>query len=317
MSSQRPVSIAVVSVVAALLLAAAVGLEAAREHAFPSAEIDESALYLTSATAVRRLTTSLHALAADVYWIRTLQYYGSAKRRLATVASEPSPPPFLAVQSDYDQLYPLLDITTTLDPRFAVAYRFGAIFLAEAYPAGPGRPDLAIALLEKGIREQPDKWEYMEDAGFVHYWYRRDYRAAAAWFEKAGDLPNAPNWLKPLAAATLAQGGDRRSSRLMWTSILETSEQDWLKQSAQHRLLQLRALDDIDALQSVVDEYVKRTGDRPSAWPTLIAARAIRGIPVDPTGVPYQLGANGKVDVAPRSSLVPLPNEPLAASPSS
>ena len=38
--------------------------------------------------------------------------------------------------SDYALLYPLLDITTTLDPRFNIAYRFGAIFLAEPYPGG-------------------------------------------------------------------------------------------------------------------------------------------------------------------------------------
>ena len=30
----------------------------------------------------------------------------------------------------------MLDLTTTLDPRFNIAYRFGAIFLAERYPAG-------------------------------------------------------------------------------------------------------------------------------------------------------------------------------------
>ena len=44
------------------------------------------------------------------------------------------PPPSLAAD-DYPLLYPLLDITTTLDPRFNIAYRFGAIFLAEPYPA--------------------------------------------------------------------------------------------------------------------------------------------------------------------------------------
>ena len=38
------------------------------------------------------------------------------------------------------------------------------------------RPDLAIALLEKGLRERPDKWEYMQDIGFVHYWYLHDYQ---------------------------------------------------------------------------------------------------------------------------------------------
>ena len=113
-----------------------------------------------------------------MYWIRAIQYYGGTKRRLQAQARVPEPPPMLAAPTsdDYSLLYPLLDITTTLDPRFTIAYRFGAVFLAEAYPRGPGRPDLAIALLEKGLRAQPDKWEYMQDIGFVHYWYVHDYQ---------------------------------------------------------------------------------------------------------------------------------------------
>ena len=43
----------------------------------------------------------------------------------------PEPPPSLAAAGEaYPLLYPMLDITTTLDPRFSIAYRFGSIFLA-------------------------------------------------------------------------------------------------------------------------------------------------------------------------------------------
>ena len=45
----------------------------------------------------------------------------------------------------FDGLYPLLDITTTLDPRFNIAYRFGAIFLSAKYPEGADSPQLAVA----------------------------------------------------------------------------------------------------------------------------------------------------------------------------
>ncbi|HEY7285340.1 MAG TPA: hypothetical protein VH497_07850 [Vicinamibacterales bacterium] len=310
--TRRSVPVIVV-VVAVLLLAGADLLQMARERQFPPAEAGDEALYLTSGTALRRLTVSLNALAADLYWIRTLQYYGGAKRRLAALAGVPEPPPLLAAASDYDQLYPLLDVTTSLDPRFTVAYRFGAVFLAEAYPSGQGRPDLAIRLLEKGIREQPDKWEYMEDAGFVHYWYEHDFQAAARWFERAGQVPGAPNWLKPLAATTLAQGGDRQSSRLMWMAILQSAEQDWLRRNAEHRLQQLRALDDLDKLQPPVDQYVQEHQPATLDWPTLVRARVFPGLPVDPTGVPYELTPDFRVRLDPQSSLLPLPIEPVKA----
>jgi len=302
----------VAAVAAALaLVAAAVQLQAARERAYPASELDADAVYVTSGSAVRRLTGAYNSLAADVYWVRTIQYFGSTRRRLVANRLDPPPPAALAAPSlDYSNLYPLLDITTSLDPRFNIAYRFGAVFLAEPYPGGPGRPDLAIALLEKGLRERPDKWEYMEDIGFVHYWYRHDYQAAGTWFKKAADAPKAPWWLRSLAATTVAQGGDRVSSRLMWETIGQSAESEWLRKDAERRLLQLRALDDIDALQARVNAYAANSGAAPADWASLVRARALPGIPVDPSGTPYEL-VSGRVRLAESSPLFPLPDEPM------
>jgi hypothetical protein len=211
---------------------------------------------------------------------------------------------------DFSLLYPLLDLTTSLDPRFNIAYRFGAIFLAEPYPGGAGRPDLAIALLEKGLRERPDKWEYMQDIGFVHYWWVRDYPAAALWFDRASKVPGAPWWLRSLAATTLAEGGDRQSSRTMWESIRQSAEIDWLRRDAERRLSQLTALDQIDALQNLVDQVTKRDGAPPATWAPLLGGHPLPGIPVDPAGAPYELDASGRVRLSMKSPLLPMPLEP-------
>ena len=292
------------------LLAAAVQVEAVRERTYPPSADGDDSLYLTSGTALRHLTVSLSALAADVYWIRAIQYYGGTKRRLAANPYVPAPPSLIAASSEYDQLYPMLDVTTSLDPRFKIAYRFGAVFLAEAYPSGPDRPDLAIRLLEKGLRAQPDKWEYMEDIGFVHYWYRRDYRAAAAAFQKASEVPGASWWLRSLAATTLAQGGDRGSSRTMWGAIRESAEVSWLRRDAERRLAQLDALDQIDELQQLVDRYAKQAGQGVLDWPSLVRSHVIRAIPLDPAGTPYDITSDGLVQMAASSPLWPLPQEP-------
>ncbi len=298
--------------IALAFLAGAVQLQATRERLFPPSTGDADAMYLRSATAVRRLSGAYTTLAADGYWIRALQYYGGTKQRLQEQAWIPEPPPTLAAprSDDYSLLYPMLDLATSLDPRFTIAYRFGAVFLAEARPRGAGRPDLAVALLEKGIRAQPDKWEYMEDAGFVHYWYEHNYQAAAGWFQKASEVPGAPWWLRSLAATTIAQGGDRRSSRVMWEAIRQSAAIDWLRLDAERRLQQLRALDDIDELQQAVDAFVRSAGHPPADWPEFGRARGIRAVPVDPTGTPYVLTAQGRVHLAASSPLAPLPEEP-------
>lgn len=300
--------------VAAALFSGAVAVQASRERWYPQPETSEQSLYVTSTSAMKRMALSYQALAADLYWIRTIQYYGGARRRLVEeMQLGLLPPPVLAADvSDYDLLYPLLDLTTGLDPRFNVAYRFGATFLAESYPDGAGRPDLAIRLLQKGLQVQPDKWEYMQDIGFVHYWWRHDYELAAQWFNAAADVRGAPWWLRSLAATTLARGGDRQSSRRMWQAIHESAEIEWLLRDSERRLQQLDALDQVDQLQAIANGYAERSGGPPTGWLPLVRAGLLRGIPADPTGTPYEL-REGRVRLSTTSPLNPLPDEPAAA----
>ncbi len=293
------------ALVASALVGAAATVQAVRERTYPPPADTEETLYVSGGPGVRRLAFGYTDLAADLYWMRALQYYGGTKLKL----NEPRPAsPTDTVPLAYQLLYPYLDVTTTFDPLFNIAYRFGAIFLAEPYPSGAGRPDLAITLLEKGLRAKPDKWEYMQDIGFVHYWWRNDYKAAADWFQRSSELPGAPWWLKSLAATTLAEGGDRQSSRLMWESIRASAEIDWLKRDAERRLVQLRAMDEMDALQKVVDQGA--AGGETPTWEGLVRQGLLPGIPVDPSRTRYEIDANRRVTMSPRSPLFPLPLEP-------
>ncbi len=298
----RPI---VFAVLLGTLAATLVALQVVRDRLPPPAAPAERVLYVPSGAVLDRLALSFDALLADVYWIRAIQHYGGTKR---------------AVGGDkrYALLYPLLDITTTLDPRFNIAYRFGAIFLTEAYPNGPGRPDQAVALLEKGFRRNPKKWQYLQDIGFIHYWWLHDYVTAAAWFKKASEVPGSSWWLKSLAATTLTQGGDRQSSRMLWHQIYQTADNDWLKRDAQRRLAQLAALDDLDRLLSLVERYHARTGRWPDRWERLVELGLLLRVPVDPAGVPYVLDLSaGTISLSKESSLYPLPVEPPAVQPPS
>ena len=292
----------VTAVVGGLLLAAAAGLQMVRDQLpLPTPTGDASVMYVRSPAVVSRMVLSYDALAADIYWLRAIQHYGGTKRSTDRNRS-------------YDQLYPLLDLTTSLDPRFKIAYRFGGIFLSEPFPNGAGRPDLAIALLEKGLRAEPARWEYAQDLGFVYYWWYRDYTRAAEWFERGGNIAGAPNWLKPLAAVTLTQGGSRASSRRLWQEVLAGADVDWLRRSATQRLQQLDVMDQLDGLGEIAGRYARRAGHLPRAWLDLVRAGDLPGIPVDPEGQPYLLDpATGRPQLDPRSPLFPLPIEPLAA----
>ena len=308
MDSQSRTQIVAAAAAVGVLMTLAIAVAQVRDARYPRPAASRESLSLTSGPAVRRLSLGYGALAADLYWIRAIQYYGAL--RLRNEGVDPGQAGERERGSHYQLLYPLLDLTTTLDPRFNIAYRFGAIFLAEPPPGGAGRADLAIQLLEKGLRELPDKWDYMMDIGFVHYWWTRDYRTAADWFERASLVPGAPSWLRALAATTVASGGDRRTSRLMWEQIRQSAEVDWLRRQATWRLMQLQALDDIDALQRLLDRERENGGTPSSEWRALVQVGRLRGIPADPTGVPYEIGAGGRVRLGAASTLRPLPEEP-------
>ena len=284
----------------AVMLSLIIALQVLRDRTFAHADADQRLLYVRSGEIVKRVALSYDALVADVYWIRALQHYGG--ERLKTQG-----------EGRFDLLYPLLDLTVSLDPHFVMAYRFGAIFLAEPYPGGAGRPDLAIALLKKGVAATPEKWDYYYDIGFVHYWSLHDYKSAAEWFSRGADLPGAPWWLKTFAAVMLTRGGDRESSRFLWQQIGQSTDA-FLRETSRPRLEQLDALDHIDQLRRIVDEFVRRTGTRPTSWDALAAATVIPGIPMDPSGTPYVLdAATGNILVSRSSPLSPLPTEPAAA----
>src|ERR1700681_4726952 len=104
------VSLAAAIALVVALMAAAVWVQAARERTYPLPEPAEASLYVTSPTAVRRLSLAYTALAADLYWIRTIQYYGGTKRQLASEWPQLAPPPMLAADpsAGYPLLYPLL-----------------------------------------------------------------------------------------------------------------------------------------------------------------------------------------------------------------
>jgi tetratricopeptide (TPR) repeat protein len=279
-------------------LASAIAVQYARDRYLSVPVGTDNLLYVESPRALKRMALGYDALLADVYWIRAVQYFGGHK--LAERARYP-----------HDLVYPLLDITTTLDPSFNIAYRFGSIFVAEGYPRPPGRPDLAIKLLQKGFEANPERWQYLYDIAFIHYWWLRDYPSAAAWFKKASEVPGSPEWMQGLAAATLARGGDRRAARFLWEQILRSSEAGYMRENAKHRLAQLDVMDEIDRLNDVLGQVSARIGHPVTSWDELGRRGILRRVPpVDPAGLPYVLDPlTGRAHLDPKSSFAPLPDD--------
>src|SRR6185436_5303713 len=95
-------------------LASVVGLSRWLDSHRPPADsrFEEERLYLTGSTA-KRISLGFNGLAADWYWMRSLQYVG---RKIINVPD--NVPIDNLAQLDLRLLAPLIDTSTTLDPEF-------------------------------------------------------------------------------------------------------------------------------------------------------------------------------------------------------
>lgn len=250
------------------------------QRASLSEERDE--VLLRSPGLVKAMSLEYAPLLADIYWTRVVQYYGNKHLR---------------GQANLELLWPLLDITTTLDPNLVIAYRFGAMFLSPPAPGGAGRPDLAVQLIQRGIQANPEYWRLYEDLGFVYYFDLKDYQKASAAFLEGSKKPNALVWMKIMAAKVAAEGESFETSMFLWKDIYDSTADPSVKKNALMHLQLLRVKEDCKQLDALGDEYAKRYGKRPSRMSDLAQAGLIRGIPRDPLGFAYVFGEGGKAEL--------------------
>jgi tetratricopeptide (TPR) repeat protein len=239
-------------------------------------------LYLPSPKIIKALSLGYTGLVSDIYWTRAVQYFGSKHAGRAR---------------DYKLLAPLLDITTALDPKLLIAYRFGSLFLADKPPEGAGEPDRAVDLVERGITANPNEWRLYFDLGLLHHLKRKDYAAAADAFERGAKLPNAHPFLPVLAATMRQKAGDRITARALWTMIYESTADELIRDNATKHLRALQVDQDVEALEDVVRQYRERTGHEPASMADLVQAGWLRRLPRDPLGYPYKLVAGGKIEI--------------------
>jgi hypothetical protein len=249
---------------------------------------EQDEILIRSPKLMKLATLEYSTLAADIYWTRVVQYYGGKR---------------LGQDTNLESLWPLLDMATSLDPQLLAAYRFGATFLGEPEPRGAGRPDLAVALLQRGMKANPDYWRLDQDLGNVYYLELNDYAKAGQAYLEGSKKPGAAPWMKVMAARFLEKGKSRETSVLLWSEIFQSSTDETIKENARINLQLLRTDEDIDHLNELTAQFAEKTGRAPRSVRELIQAGMIGGEPADPDGYPYAIGPDGKAAISEGSPL--------------
>src|SRR5882672_11369627 len=153
-------------------------------------------LYLPSGKYLKVAALGFEGLLADLLYLWSIQYYGNydIKDRYANL------------EQIYDQ------VITELDPHYLDPYLVGALIMTTEVH----NPEMALKLLDKGVRANPDKWIMPFEAGFLCYNDLHDFRRAALYFEKALSIPGVHPLVRRLHAEMYNRAGDKRTSLREW-----------------------------------------------------------------------------------------------------
>ena len=240
---------------------------------------------------VKGFVFGAEGLLSDWYWMNSLQYLGD---KISNVGGLNNLDLNDLTSLNPRLLYPYLNNATDLDPNFMAPYSYGATVL----PAIDSKQ--AIALTEKGIANNPDKWRLHQYLGYI-YWKAGDYEKAAEVYRQGSEVKDAPAFFKMMAAKMKTEGGSRQIARDMYKQIRDDSQDDVSRLSAELRLMQIDSLDERDVLNSALEEFRSANNRCATSWSEIfpIVQRKAKTGPdlkfdrsnnfVDPSGVPYRI----------------------------
>ncbi len=230
---------------------------------------------LPSGKTLRVLSFGYRNLAADLLFIWSIQFYSAYN-----------------IRNRFDFIERVYDTITDITPEYKEPYIIGSLIMAHEANDLP----MALRLLEKGSRLNPDEWIFDHDAGFYCYKYLKDYAKAEEYYNRAAAKPGAPVFIKRMKAHLVYLRDDPEMATRMWLDILHHAEDTLTRDSAFNHLYQIKAEADLPLLQQKIAEYRRQYRRPPAVLADLARAGLLREIPRDFAGDEYIYdGASGTV----------------------
>ncbi len=253
----------------AVLLVAVVTAGVARERleALGETRVPAGLLYLPRGPWLRALALGQEETLADLLYIWAIQYYSNYEdtRRY-----------------DYlDQVF--RGAITELDPHFTEAYLVGALIMS----VEARRPDLALALYDKGLAVMPENWELGYWAGWECY-YQGRFLCARDYWARAARMPGAPPVLTRLAARMLEKAGDLAAAIREYREILRHPPDEKTARIIESWIERMSTELDLRTIDAAVRRFRAEKGRCPRDLAELVAGGFLPGLPRAADGRPYR-----------------------------
>lgn len=182
--------------------------------------------YLPSGKLLKPMTLGFDEAAASLLWVKGVLYFGEA---------------FL-MGSGYQWMGHMLDIVTTLNPRFKDAYNFGASLLTKDKQEIPA----TLKLIERGLTEYPGEWQWRVSAALAKVRLDSDYTVAAEYIKPIAGDTSVPRHVRLLVATFAEKGGNDRMAVAYLVDRYRQSTTPMEKEMFSERLAKIDLRDEAD-----------------------------------------------------------------------
>jgi hypothetical protein len=156
----------------------------------PADWVGDELTYLPSGKFLKPMVLDQDATVGDILWTKGMIYFATA---------------YLEKKS-YRWLAHILDIVTTLNPRFYKAYEFGGVVLTKEKSEIPK----TLKLLDRGIAEFPHDWQLRVYAAMAQLALDSNFNLAAEYLKPVTLEKDVPDHIRTITATFLEKGGGRR-----------------------------------------------------------------------------------------------------------
>lgn len=235
---------------------------------------ERAPLYLPQAQYVELVTLGYNSFASKLLWFNTINYFGKQ----------------FASGQDYRWLGEMCELVTRLDPKATHTFEFCGTLLSWVAK----KPDLSTKLLTLGIEANPDYWRFRYLRGFNYWYFLNRLDLAKEDFLTASKIPNAPTFLKTIAAQMIAKENGPTLARQFLEEFVSHTKDPAAKKALEKKLLRAQLSERLNILQNAVDHFKKDKGELPASLDQLVPSGYLRAMPNEPYGKSFIL-ENGEV----------------------
>lgn len=234
--------------------------------------------YVPAVSALKSIAADQKELVAASFVLKVMMYFGGLIEKADN--QFPVPP-------DYKAMSRLLHGAVKLDPYNMDAYYFAQSFLTWDVK----QYKLANDLLDYGMTYRTWDWYLPFFAGFNSAYFLHDYKEAADYYKRAGDL-SGYDLHKNLAGRYMQESGQTDLAIGYLSAMVKGERNPAMKKTY---LTRLTAFKEARRIEMARDRFRESRGAMPATVEQLIGAGFLSPVPADPYGGQFYLEADGKV----------------------